>query len=788
MSVLISTTTRVRICYFASSWLVLTAMSAPGLAATPGDAETAAPSELQEVVVTAERRESTVQATPISITAVSGEQLASQGITRLEDLATETPGISMKQFAPGLTEYEMRGLPSSGGSSATVGLYINDIPLAASANSVLSKAAIDPDLFDLQRVEVLRGPQGTLYGAGSMGGTIRLITASPNTKKFEAAGQVGTSHTQNASSVNWDASGMVNLPIKEDVLAVRFVGTDKYAPGFIDRIVVSPFPVGPTGACGWPTCTRGDVSKAPVVSKFDNYNWDRLLSGRVAVRYTPNDRLTVDLLAMSQKISAGGLPQADVSVGVSKLERYQPANVPDDYHDLVQVYSLNLNYNMDFADLTSTTAKWIHHDYWTDDDTEVQAYLINFYYGDGNFYPTTYTNSDYIQQFSQEVRLTSRSNGPLQWVGGLFYSDFESTQYGYIANPQLAYLSTGGADANPDGVAYESFLPYKLKQYAVYAEGSYKFTDALKLTVGARGFKYTAHENINTRGLFTQSGNLTPTIASTSASNSGFNPKVNLSYEPTRDLTVYAQIAKGFRPGGANQPAPVALCGTEGVLSYGPDSIWDYEVGEKARLFDGAVQINADFFYTRWNDVQQLLTLPCSYPFSDNIGKAETYGPEVELNVKPSRYVTLSLAGTHTTARFTSINPSLLGNTLGATEQLSTNLPILNVPNYTASAAIDVNYPISPGYDFTARLSETTTGRFSDIDYNVQKLPGYTLADLRLGLAHGAWKGYLYVNNLANRIAVLSIDTHSWSSPVPAYQQAVVSQPRTVGVELSTKF
>ncbi len=268
--------------------------------------ESAAPADdvLQDVVVTAERREETVQKIPISITAVTGEQLQERGISRLEDLAAETPGISMKQFAPGQTEYEMRGLPSSGGSSATVGLYVNDVPLAASANSFMGKAAIDPDLFDLQRVEVLRGPQGTLYGAGSMGGTIRLITAPPNSKDFEAAAQSDVSHTQHGG-LNWGTSGMVNLPIQDNVLAVRLVGTDKYDHGFIDRTVASPFPIGPGGTCGFVTCTRGNVESAPVVAKYDNYNWERLLGGRIGVRFTPNEQLTTDLFVMYQGIHLG---------------------------------------------------------------------------------------------------------------------------------------------------------------------------------------------------------------------------------------------------------------------------------------------------------------------------------------------------------------------------------------------------------------------------------------------------------------------------------------------------
>ncbi len=441
---------------------------------------------LQEIVVTAERREETVQKIPISITAVTGEQLQARGISRLEDLAAEIPGISMKQFAPGQTEYEMRGLPSSGGSSATVGLYVNDVPLAASANSFMGKAAIDPDLFDLERVEVLRGPQGTLYGAGSMGGTIRLITTPPSSKGFDAAAQTNVSHTQHGGT-NWGTSAMLNLPIKEDILALRIVGTDKYEHGFIDRIVASPFPLGPGGDCVFITCTRGNVQAAPVVAKYNNYNWQRLMGGRAALRFTPTEQLTVDLFAMYQGIHLGGLQQADTSVGLDQLAHYQPVDIPDYLADTFKIYSLNVNYEFGPVSFTSTTAKWIHNAWWQTDDTEVGQSLDNTFFGVPGFLPNPYLNSDHVEQFSEEDRVTSRGDGAFQWVAGVFYSELTSQVYQYNALPQLAYLSAGGADANPDGVAYEDHSKYHLKQYAVFAEGSYKFTDQWKLTAGVRG-------------------------------------------------------------------------------------------------------------------------------------------------------------------------------------------------------------------------------------------------------------------------------------------------------------
>lgn len=659
--------------------------------------------------------------------------------------------------------------------------------MAASANAFNGKTAIDPDLFDLQRVEVLRGPQGTLYGAGSMGGTIRLITAPPVFNEFSVASQSDVSGTEHGG-LNWGQSAMVNIPLIDDKLAIRLVGTDKYNDGWIDRIVVSPFPIGPTGACGWTTCTRGNVQSAPVVAQYENSNWERLTGGRATVSYHPTDALAIDFMTMYQEISLGDFPYADQSVGINALDAYSPVDEPLNFKDTFKLNSLTINYDVGFAKLTSDTGNWIHQDSWTADTAESTEYLLNYYYGYSAFDRSPYFNSDHTKQLSEELRLTSEGPGRAQWVAGLFYSDLTSTIASYVGNPAWASLSTGGPAANPNGDLYSSNQPYTIKQYAIFAEGSYRITDEWKATVGARGFKYDSHLDFTQSGIFTATGNLVPSPGSVSASASGFNPKVNVAYSPNDNLNWYAQIAKGFRPGGVNLPAPAALCAKTNPESYAPDSIWNYEVGEKARLLGGRFTINADVYYIRWNNLQELLTLPCSYPFSDNIGKAESYGPEVELTARASEEVTLSLAGSSTTAKITSINSALLGNTVGSTEALAPGIPVLNVPKYDVTGAIDLSHPVSETYKLTGRLSTTITGPSYDINYYVQSLPSYTITDARIGLVGGPWATYLYAHNLTNKIAVLSINNHAWSTPTPAVSTPTVSTPRTIGVELNYKF
>ena len=244
--------------------------AAAGPSASPaGESAPARGNDLEEIVVTAEKRDSTVQATPISMSALSSSDLAEQNIGSIQDLVGAIPGISLRTAGPGQTEYEMRGLGSSGGSVATVGFYIDETPLSASAVALNGRTVIDADLYDLNHTEILRGPQGTLYGAGSMGGTIKLVTNPPKLNTYEGSAAVDASQTTGGST-NGRGSLMLNLPIG-DIAAFRFVTTDKYISGWIDRKVIAPgqFPY-PTnyGNCGVYYCNRGAVQDAPVADNI----------------------------------------------------------------------------------------------------------------------------------------------------------------------------------------------------------------------------------------------------------------------------------------------------------------------------------------------------------------------------------------------------------------------------------------------------------------------------------------------------------------------------------------
>jgi iron complex outermembrane recepter protein len=738
---------------------------------------------LQEIIVTAEKRESTVQNTPISMTALSGDLMQQQGITDLTGIVQEVPGISMRTAGPGQTELEMRGLSSSGGSSPTVGFYLDDYPLTPPAAALNGKVVIDPDLFDLNRVEVLRGPQGTLYGSGSMGGTIKLVTNAPKLNDLEGSVEAIASDTDHGG-FNRGGNLMLNVPLINDRFAMRVVLTDKYTDGWITRYVLGENFPPPYGPCpGWAGCTRGDVTAVPPVATVPRINWERLQGGRVGFLAEPADGLKIDATAMYQRITMGGYNEYDLPPG-DPTAHYQPFNNFEPFFDEFRLYGVTITYDMSFAQLTSASAYYSRGESQTSDVSEA-LYSVVGLFGQSipEFYQIPFNETDSTRQFSEEVRLASTGSGPFQWIGGLFFSKFESIFTEYNASPELAFISVGGAAANPLGIIYQAHNPYHLKQYAAFGEGTYALTDTLKVTAGLRYYHFESRADEETSGFATDSGNAGATLNSFNTSNSGANPKATLSYEPTRDLTVYGTIARGFRPGGINQQIPSSIC-TISPETYGPDNTWNYEVGEKARMLDNRLILNADVYYIKWTQVQQIVNQTCGYPLTVNAGNAASYGPEIELTALLTPELTMTFTGTYTHATLTSVN----GAVTAVDPSLADGLNILNVPKYTETTSLTYETPVSDSYKFMARVNNSYVGESTDIEYTYATLPAYDLVGLRFGLISNKLSGYVFADNLTNKHAELGINTTGFSWTIPSLERVVTNQPRTVGVDIKYNF
>ena len=755
-----------------------TALVAPAFAAAPAPvSDASAASTVGEVVVTAEKRSSTVQKTPLSITVLTGQQLQAQGISSVGQIAQQVPGISFKSSGPGQTEFEMRGLTSTGGESPTVGFYLDETPLTPPAMSQNGKVVLDPDLFDLARVEVLRGPQGTLYGSGSMGGTIKLVTNAADPSAFAVAGELIGSGTDSGGA-NHTESLMVNIPLVKDVLAVRLVGTDKWVSGWIDRDVLDPFPLETNNST-----TRGDVTAAPVAKTIANANWERLQTARASITFQPTNQLTITPGVMYQRITQGGANTIDNPPGDKQIH-YQPYDVAEPFSDGFFLTDLTMKYDFGPVEATSASSYWNRQQLQTQDISEAMQDYIGSFFGPAadfpysEFGPGTISEKDNTNQFSQEVRLNSTGEGRFQWLVGGFYSTFNATSHVW------SYYPDGGGFFNDFGTTNlaDNHRVIKVDQVAAFGEASYKVTDTLKATFGLRYFSYQSNAVTQVSGV---SANGTSDPLYSKASNSGVTPKFNLSYTPNPDFTLYGTASEGFRPGGPNSPIPPscdAALGELGLKSaptqFGPDTVWSYELGEKARVMDHRLTINGDVYYENWEGVQQQVAPACGFKFTANAGRATVYGAELEVAFKltPELTITQNAGYTHATNSTTVPGAGVVSGQR-----------LLDVPDWTANTSLTWEHPLSDQFTFVGRVTNSYVGSMQDITYTRNTLPGYDLVDLRAGITTHGWSAFLFVDNVTNKLALLS-DTGALSANVPILNRVAVNQPRTIGVDLSFHY
>jgi iron complex outermembrane receptor protein len=736
--------------------------------------------QLQEIVVTAQKRESTVQSTPISITAITGQDLEDRGITDITSVVESVPGMSMRTSGPGQTELEMRGMTSSGGNSSTVGFYLDDVPLTAPASAQNGKVVIDPALYDLNRIEVLRGPQGTLYGSGSMGGTIKLVPNAPNPTAFDASGQVIVGGTKGGDTPNRAANAMVNLPLG-DTVAVRMVGSLEDLSGWIDRIVITqpdfPAPINAT--------TRGNVAAAPVAAEYKDVNNENLRTIRVSLLWKPTDRLSIEPSFMYQEITQGGLNLIDSQPGTNT--NYQPYDLQEPFLDRIDIGSLSVKYHFDFADLSSTTSYWTRDENLRQDGTEEIATVIGVsnYPAQGGFGPTSPTSleDDKSKQVSEEVRLTSAGNTQFKWLAGWFYQDFESDWNLYVPTPDATPLT-----GTPDG--FTQVQPTKILQNSFFGEASYTFLEKLTATAGLRRYYYTGSVNTAVSGWLSSSGTGANDYFSTGERDSGITPKINLSYQLDKDMLLYGTVSQGFRPGGGNQPIPTtgalgtqcltnleAIGLTSAPLGFKPDKVWSYELGEKFRGADGRMTINAAGYFENWQHIQQNIPLACGFPFTGNAGDAHIYGAELEINAVLVPGLVASVNGSWLHAEY--IANAVPATTIGERVQ--------DVPELTAAASLAYRHGITDKLSLIGRIDNNYVGSRIDTTSQANYLPAYDLTNIRAGVEGSNWTAMLFANNVTNRVALLT-NSPAINVNVPTFNRTAMSQPLTFGIDLTYKM
>jgi iron complex outermembrane recepter protein len=789
---------------------------------------------LQEITITATKRLSTVQDTAISITAVTGEDLAERGLTNFVDLAQSVPGISMRTSGSGQTEFEMRGLQSSGGSSSTVGFYLDETPLSSPASAQNGKVVIDPNLYDLERVEVLRGPQGTLYGSGSMGGTVRLVTHAPELGTFSASGETVVSDTASGGSINTAQNGMVNLPMG-DTAAIRIVGSLSQTSGWVQRIVIQDG-LFPREYVNNGVLTRGDVANAPVAADYTGTNSATFESVRASLLWKPTDRLSIEPAGMYQYSTQAG-PSATDTSGINPVAsgpeaHYEPYDTPEPYYDRFTLASLKISYEFDGFSVTSASANWDRKSLISQDATEENSTAnaglgtipangtapgaVGYDVSQGGLgpnSPATYER-DYTHQISEELRFTSTNDSAFQWLGGFFYSRLDTT-WGMSSNhPEALPATLESAFGTDNNTVFDAIEPATIKQTAFFGEVSYKITPDLKATVGLRRFSYNTTQADNEGGaeLGSLAGQYDLVGAFGSKAN-GVTPKFDLSYNILPELMVYATAAKGFRPGGVNQflpticaagTAPCFATAVEGALqtkfnttgyvpspqTFAADTVWNYEVGEKAEFLDHRVIFNGDVYFEDW-DNPQLLTDANGFGYTVNGSKAKIYGAEAELKALLTSELTLSINGSYDHAFFEESNPG---------SGFLAGMAVPDTPEVTSSQTLTYKVPLGNGMTFLGVLQNNFVGSRIDIPYGltlsiyggttqgaIVHLNSYDLTNLRFGVQQNNWSVVAFVDNVLNKRVLLDPQPQI-DIALSSFQRYTVNQPLTAGVDLNYKF
>jgi outer membrane receptor protein involved in Fe transport len=747
-----------------------------------GQATATAPKDetLTEIVVTAERRTETVQSATQSITAISGAQLQAQGLTTVQDVLAEVPGVSIGQDGAGQSEVFLRGMAAQGGIAPTTGFYLDGVSLPGPAASTYGHATFDPNLYDVSDVNVLRGPQGTLYGASSMGGTININTNQPNLNKFGASVEAIGSGTQGGGA-NGGVSAMVNIPLVDDKLALRIVGTDSYTSGWIDRINLGPInmPATINGA--------GGLASSPVgvtpVSQDKGSNWQTIEGARVILLWAPTDNFSVAPEVVFQRLAQGGASLVDLnSTATAPLAEahYQPFNIAEPYSDTLILFNLPIKYTINDIQLVSITGYAKRNSKQIQDSSAVGVAVFDpptTTYADVG--PVGAYEADYTSVFTQEFRASSTGDGAFQWLGGAYYENYKSQTYLASTTPANAYVDA--QLGSPPGVDWFNFnYVTKLTQYSAFGEASYKFGD-LKLTGGLRYYYYDVPTSLTDWGAF-QTGNWTAATAlftPTTASASGYTPRINLSYIPNSNLTLYAQASEGFRPGFGNaQPAPAQGCPSS-VPAAEPDHVWNYEAGEKARLMDGNLSLNGAIYYENWSGIQQTINLICShgdYAYSGNAGNAAIYGAELEATLRLTPEVTFTNSVGLVDAKFTAASPQS-GFFVGEA------LPL--VSKWTDTASLVYTHHLNDNYNVVFRATDTlrSTQTFVGI-----VSPKENFLSLRVGLAsHNKVSAWLFADNALNSHTYLGLSNAIFTELFQA-TRGVSPQPRTIGLQLDYAF
>ena len=780
----------------------LIAPTAPALAQTGGENENI----LEEVTVTARKRAESLQDVPFSIAAATGQQMRERGLVSIEDVSRTVASFSVQNLGPGQSQVAIRGASAGQivrdqpGVKEQVGVYLDE--------SVISLSLFTPDidLFDMNRVEVLRGPQGTLYGSGSLSGTVRYITNQPDDEAFSSAVETDLNTIDNGGNGGY-AKAYVNSPMG-DMAAGRIAAWFKKTPGWI-------------------------AARQPDGSVNTDVNDGEVKGVRAALRFEASDNLLITPRVMYQKVETDGWNRQDAynilgnpytttrpAVTLGDNEQYTQFEEP--FTDEFLMIDLNLEY--EFANemlLTSITSYTDRSILVVRDATALTASITG---GSIGLPEDVYTldapldDGTDVSGWTQEIRLSGES-GAVNWVGGMFYSDFDRDYgQGLLVSgfEDMTGIPTAGFIAPKDGLFW-SDLSYAFKQIALFGELSWAMRDNFDLTLGLRYYDFDESRVQSFDGIFAAPGT---TLGDTSAD--GFAPRVMANWVLNDNVTLNGQISKGFRLGGINDPLNEPLCTPQDLQTFGgrdnwdDEVLWNYEVGMKSQFMNGRGTFNVALFYQDIEDLQATVTAgSCSSRVVFNVPSAHSSGIELELAMQATERFDFAVTASFIEAKLDSTVTSTQadGSTV-VVGGIQDGNRLATVPETQAAAAANYVWPImsqwegylngivqyvgdrytqigdqAAGFGTVDLLSfepNTIGGPLTQSTYTFNPLlPSYTVANARFGIRNDRWDIAVYVNNLTDELAFLALDQERGTRARVGY---LVNQPRTYGITARLNF
>lgn len=722
------------------------------------DRETA----VEEVIVTATRREERLQDVPLSITTLSQEDLNERGIVNYDGLATATPGVVLNRASANFNNFTARGIATNGYGAnlqSTVAIYLDELPISSNGNSTI----LDPSLYDVERIEFLRGPQGTLFGSGSLAGALRILTHDPDPTGFDASVLVDLG-TMNEGGLRQRYNAMVNIPLIQNELALRIVGFSRNEEGWVDNVG--------TG--------------------IENSNSLVQYGGRAILQWEPTDRFVARLM-YSHEISN---PHDSSLTNPVRGEYVRFTDRPDKFQSDMANYNATFEYQFDGARLTSSTT---YSDY-------AGLFYVDLAGSYGQLFPFALDADATDETFVHEMRLVSDAGGNFDWsVGGFYFRKRRDVDYNYRSTPE--FLAARNLTGLPDEYYSRSTSYFIAHEVAAFGQLTYRFTPDLWVTGGVRygstdaqGFTepggYTSNYlTLAYFGFMNTPITVTPVPAATGvkAEEEGPSYRLSLSWRPSPTVTTYAAVSTGFRPPVVNARAGAVstLDPTDIVIPAGAtsDELINYEIGVKGRWFNGRLFADAALYLIDWNDIQvQANRVSDSVQFATNIGGATSKGLEVSLLAVPFDGWTVGLTGSWNKAEvddLTASEAAISGAVLGAR---------LAGPEFSGSLRVNYEWQASAGVMGNASVAVSHVGSFPNAFPNTPGRPlvplptydytdSYTVVNANVAFAFDTFTVGAYVENLFDDRSINYIHPEAFIDGRYGRQR-----PRTVGLRIGYEF